>query len=174
MTQRLTGKANMKMRLTLGAAILAVCSMNGYAADAAKPKDDSRAATPKAAASETRADVKADARTDAKTDTRTDTRTAKAEKSGAPSDRDLLAHVRRAVVKDKSLSTSAHNVKMSAKAGVITLSGGVKTEEEKAKIQEIAKGVAGVSSVENKLDVKGTAPRAAADTTASHTTQRTK
>jgi osmotically-inducible protein OsmY len=69
-------------------------------------------------------------------------------------DRKLLAAVRRAVFHDKTLSTSAHNVKIVAKAGVVTLRGPVRSEEEKVKIEELAQQVAGVSSVENQLDVK--------------------
>jgi hyperosmotically inducible periplasmic protein len=69
-------------------------------------------------------------------------------------DRKLLAAVRRAVVGEKSLSTSAHNVKIIVKAGVVTLRGPVKTDDEKASVQKLAQQVAGVSSVENQLDVK--------------------
>src|SRR6187549_2318681 len=46
--------------------------------------------------------------------------------TNAQGDRKLLAEVRRAVVGDKSLSTSAHNVKIVALNGVITLRGPVR------------------------------------------------
>lgn len=69
-------------------------------------------------------------------------------------DRKLLAAVRRAVVDDKALSTTAHNVKMVALNGVITLRGPVKNEGEKQKIEELAKQVAGVTRVVNQLDIK--------------------
>lgn len=72
----------------------------------------------------------------------------------AEADRKLLAAVRRAVVGDKSLSTSAHNVKIVVKGGVVTLRGPVKSDEEKTGIQNLAQQVAGVTSVENQLDVK--------------------
>jgi len=72
----------------------------------------------------------------------------------AAGDRKTLAAVRRAVVHDKSLSTSAHNVKIVASAGVVTLRGPVNSEEEKGKIEKLAGQVAGVSSVDNQLDVK--------------------
>lgn len=72
----------------------------------------------------------------------------------AEADRKLLAAVRRAVVADKSLSTAGHNVKIVVKAGVVTLRGPVKSDEEKAGIQKLAQQVAGVASVENQLDVK--------------------
>ena len=58
-------------------------------------------------------------------------------------DRKLLAAVRRTVVRDKSLSTAAHNIKMVVKDGVVTLRGPVRSEDEKAKIEKLAQQVAG-------------------------------
>ena len=72
----------------------------------------------------------------------------------AAGDRKLLAAVRRTVVKDKTLSTSAHNVKIVVADGVVTLRGPVKSDEEKAEVESLAKQVEGVSSVKNQLDVK--------------------
>jgi hyperosmotically inducible periplasmic protein len=69
-------------------------------------------------------------------------------------DRKLLAAVRRAVVDDKTLSNSAHNVKIVTKDGVVTLRGPVTSEDEKSKVAKIAQQVVGVASVENQLDVK--------------------
>lgn len=66
----------------------------------------------------------------------------------------LAAAVRKAIFKDKSLSTSAHNLKLIAARGVVTLRGPVKNADEKAKVESIVKAVAGVSSVDNQLDVK--------------------
>jgi len=74
--------------------------------------------------------------------------------SNAKGDRELLAAVRRSVVKDKSLSTTAHNVKILAENGVITLRGPVKSDAEKAQVEALAKQVAGVTSVQNNLDIK--------------------
>jgi len=69
-------------------------------------------------------------------------------------DRKLLAAVRRAVVDDKTLSKSAHNVKIVTKDGVVTLRGPVTSEDEKTKVEKIAQQVAGVTNIENQLDVK--------------------
>jgi osmotically-inducible protein OsmY len=69
-------------------------------------------------------------------------------------DRKLVASVRRALVRDKSLSTSAHNVKIVTRDGVVTLRGPVRSDEEKGKVEQLAQAVAGVKSVDNKLDVK--------------------
>jgi hyperosmotically inducible protein len=74
--------------------------------------------------------------------------------SNAKGDRELLAAVRRSVVKNKSLSTTAHNVKIMAVNGVVTLRGPVKTEAEKTTVEALAKQVPGVTSVENNLDIK--------------------
>jgi len=70
------------------------------------------------------------------------------------SDRKLLAAVRRAVVDDKTLSTSAHNIKIVVRGGVVTLRGPVSSENEKSRIADLAHQVAGVVSIENQLDVK--------------------
>jgi len=63
--------------------------------------------------------------------------------------------IRKAVVADKSLSTNAHNVKIIAADGVVTLRGPVKSEQEKAKIEAKAQRVAGVARVDNQLEIAG-------------------
>ncbi|MGK5079183.1 BON domain-containing protein [Janthinobacterium sp. HLX7-2] len=74
--------------------------------------------------------------------------------SNAKADREVLAAVRKSIVKDKSLSTYAHNVKIHFSAGVVTLRGPVKSDDEKNKLSALAKSVAGVSAVDNQVDVK--------------------
>ena len=74
--------------------------------------------------------------------------------SNATADRELLASVRRAIVKDKSLSVPAHNVKILAEGGVVTLRGPVPSDDEKRKVEALARSVAGVISVDNKVDIK--------------------
>jgi hypothetical protein len=76
------------------------------------------------------------------------------EQTSRSRDRNLIAAVRRAVVRDKSLSTSAHNIKIVAKNGVVTLRGPVRSAEEKSKLEQLAQQVAGVSGVTNQLAVK--------------------
>jgi lipid-binding SYLF domain-containing protein/peptidoglycan hydrolase-like protein with peptidoglycan-binding domain len=71
-----------------------------------------------------------------------------------PSDRQITASVRRAVVADKSLSTNAHNVKIITSGGMVTLRGPVKSAEEKAAVEAKARQVAGVTSVDNQLEVE--------------------
>lgn len=74
--------------------------------------------------------------------------------TNASADRHLLADVRKSVVNDKSLSTAAHNVKIVVAGGIVTLRGPVKTSDEKAKVEALAKQVSGVSAVDNQLEVK--------------------
>lgn len=66
----------------------------------------------------------------------------------------LAAAVRHAIVKNKSLSMSAHNVKLVAAGGVVTLRGPVDSADEKASVETVVQGVSGVSRVDNQLDVK--------------------
>ena len=69
-------------------------------------------------------------------------------------DRELLAAVRRAIVADKSLSTMAHNVKVLVEGGAVTLRGPVKSADEKARVELLAKQVQGITKTDNQLDVK--------------------
>ena len=69
------------------------------------------------------------------------------------SDRDLAKQVRQSFVHDKSLSTYAHNVKVIAQGGKVTLKGPVQSEEEKNALGAKAAEIAGASNVDNQLDV---------------------
>jgi hyperosmotically inducible periplasmic protein len=70
-----------------------------------------------------------------------------------PNDRQLTAQIRRALVKDKSLSTSAHNVKIIAQNGTVTLKGPVKSDEEKQAIEAKATEIAGAGKVNSEIEV---------------------
>jgi hyperosmotically inducible periplasmic protein len=59
------------------------------------------------------------------------------------SDRELARNVRRALVKDKQLSTYAHNIKVIAQDGKVVLKGPVRSNEEKQAIEAKAAEVAG-------------------------------
>jgi hyperosmotically inducible protein len=69
------------------------------------------------------------------------------------SDRQLAAQIRRAVVKDKSLSSTAHNIKIIAQNGKVTLKGPVKSEQEKEGIEAKATEIVGPSQVTSELQV---------------------
>jgi hyperosmotically inducible periplasmic protein len=77
-----------------------------------------------------------------------------------PADRDLAKKIRQAVVGDKSLSTYAHNVKIVAQDGQVTLKGPVRSEQEKTTIAAKATEIAGAGKVTNEMTVApGDAPK---------------
>jgi len=77
------------------------------------------------------------------------------------SDRELMRQIRQDVVADKSLSTYAHNVKIVAQGGKVTLKGVVHTDEEKKTIEDLARKRAGDTNVTDEISVKGDANKAA-------------
>ena len=68
-------------------------------------------------------------------------------------DRDLAKKIRQSVVGDKSLSTYAHNVKIVAQDGQVTLKGPVRSEAEKTSIAAKATEIAGAGKVTNEITV---------------------
>jgi osmotically-inducible protein OsmY len=68
-------------------------------------------------------------------------------------DRKITQEVRKSIVADDKLSTSAQNVKIITNDGKVTLRGPVKSEEEKKAVESKAKQVAGVKNVENQLEI---------------------
>lgn len=70
------------------------------------------------------------------------------------SDRDITQQIRQSIVKDKSLSTYGHNVKVITQNGQVTLKGPVKSEDEKKAIEAKAAEVAGENKVSSELNVK--------------------
>ena len=70
------------------------------------------------------------------------------------SDRDTMLKIRKSVMDDKDLSTYAHNVKIIAQNGKVTLKGSVRSEEEKKTVEQKAIEVAGNGNVTDKLTVK--------------------
>ena len=69
-------------------------------------------------------------------------------------DRELARKIRRAVVADKALSTYAHNVKIIARNGTVTLKGPVRSEEEKTAIIAKATEIAGANNVKDEMTVQ--------------------
>jgi hyperosmotically inducible periplasmic protein len=68
-------------------------------------------------------------------------------------DRDVARRIRSAIVKDKSLSTYAHNIKIVSRDGKVTLKGPVRSEEEKSAVESKATEVAGAGNVVNQLEI---------------------
>jgi hyperosmotically inducible periplasmic protein len=77
------------------------------------------------------------------------------QQSNAKSDVELTRKIRRAVVRDHSLSMLAHNIKIVSANGNVILRGPVKTEDEKTAIGSRAEAIAGADKVDNQLEVKG-------------------
>jgi len=71
-----------------------------------------------------------------------------------PSDRDITQQIRRAIMKDKSLSSYAHNVKIITQNGQVTLKGPVRSDEEKRAIEAKATEIVGENKVTSELDIK--------------------
>ena len=69
------------------------------------------------------------------------------------SDREIARRIRRALMNDKSLSTYAHNVKVIAQDGQVTLKGPVRSEDEKKTIEAKAVEVAGDGHVSNQITI---------------------
>lgn len=69
-------------------------------------------------------------------------------------DRDIASKIRQSIVKDKSLSSYAHNVKIIAENGAVTLKGPVRSDEEKAAVEAKAAEIAGADKVTSQLEVK--------------------
>ena len=70
------------------------------------------------------------------------------------SDIKITAAIRQAVIKNKSLSVNAQNVKIITLNGVVTLRGPVESKKESKKIKKIAKHTPGVLKVDNQLEIK--------------------
>jgi hyperosmotically inducible periplasmic protein len=77
------------------------------------------------------------------------------DQSNSSADLKTTQAIRQALMKDGELSTTAKNIKVITANGHVTLRGPVKTAQEKAKIDQLAKSAAGGAQIDNQLDVKG-------------------
>jgi len=71
-------------------------------------------------------------------------------------DRDVTRKIRQSLMKDKTLSSYAHNVKVIAQDGQITLKGPVRSEDERRIVEAKATAVAGAGHVTNEMSVAPT------------------
>jgi hyperosmotically inducible protein len=69
------------------------------------------------------------------------------------SDREMTRQIRQSLVKDKSLSTYAQNVKIIAQDGKVTIKGPVHSQEEKSAVITKAAAIAGQPNVTDELNV---------------------
>ena len=74
-----------------------------------------------------------------------------AQQSNQSSDIAITRDIRRALIKDKSLSVEAHNVTIITKGGKVTLKGRVQSAAEKQTVESAAGNVAGVGNVDDQL-----------------------
>jgi hyperosmotically inducible protein len=77
------------------------------------------------------------------------------DQSNSSADLQTTQAIRRALMRDDQLSTTAKNIKVVTANGQVTLRGPVNNAQEKAKVAQIAKSAAGGTQVVNELDVKG-------------------
>jgi hypothetical protein len=66
----------------------------------------------------------------------------------------ITASIRRGVMRDQTLSFTAKNVKIITVGTTVTLRGAVHTEAERTTIEALARQTAGVTEVDDQLDVK--------------------
>ena len=77
------------------------------------------------------------------------------DQSNSSADLKITQDIRRALMKDSELSTTAKNIKIITDNGQVTLRGPVKNPQEKAKIDQLARSAAGGAKIDDQLDVKG-------------------
>lgn len=120
-------------RITLSILCLSAVAVSAFAQDQSSPAADNSARNERDRAGETKTSF---------------------DQSNTKEATQITAAIRRAVMKDDSLSMTAKNVKIITENGVVTLRGPVKSQAEKAKIAELAKSAAGQVKIENQLEVK--------------------
>ena len=76
------------------------------------------------------------------------------DQSNSSADLKITQAIRRALMKDRELSTTAKNIKVVTANGQVTLRGPVKTAQEKAKVDQIARSAAGGAQIDDQLEVK--------------------
>ena len=76
------------------------------------------------------------------------------DQSNSPADLNVTQAIRRALMKDGELSTTAKNIKVVTANGHVTLRGPVNSAQEKTKINQIARSAAGDAQIVDQLEVK--------------------
>jgi len=123
------------MRQTLVAlTCLSVFSLAALAADDEKAKPDNTATNERDRSGETKTS---------------------GDQSNSSADLKVTQAIRRALMKDRELSTMAKNIKVVTANGQVTLRGPVKTVQEKTKVDQIARSAAGGARIDDQLEVKG-------------------
>jgi osmotically-inducible protein OsmY len=76
------------------------------------------------------------------------------DQSNTSADLQITQAIRRGLMKDENLSSDAKNIKVITDNGQVTLRGPVNSPQEKKKVEQIAKSVAGGAQIVDQLDVK--------------------
>jgi len=121
-------------RTLLALACLSALCLTAFAADNEKAKPDSTSTNERDRSGETKTS---------------------GDQSNSSADLKITQAIRRALMKDRELSTTAKNIKVITANGQVTLRGPVKTAQEKARVDQIAKSAAGGAQIDDQLDVKG-------------------
>ena len=121
-------------RTLLALACLSALSLAAFAADNGKAKADNTATNQRDRSGETKTS---------------------GDQSNSSADLKITQAIRQALIKDDQISTTAKNIKVITANGQVTLRGPVKTVQEKAKVDQIARSAAGGAQIDNQLDVKG-------------------
>ncbi|MDZ4662229.1 MAG: BON domain-containing protein [Pseudomonadota bacterium] len=75
------------------------------------------------------------------------------QQSSNKGDIEITRRIRQALLRDKDLSTYAHNIKIITIDGRVTVKGPVRTKDEEKTILKSAHDVAGISSVINEMAI---------------------
>ena len=121
-------------RTLLALACLSALSLAAFAADNEKAKPDNTSTNERDRSGETKTS---------------------GDQSNSSADLKIAQAIRQALIKDDQLSTTAKNIKVITANGQVTLRGPVKTAQEKARVDQIAKSAAGGAQIDDQLDVKG-------------------
>jgi osmotically-inducible protein OsmY len=121
-------------RTLLALACLGALSLAAFAADNEKAKPDNTSTNERDRSGETKTS---------------------GDQSNSSADLKITQAIRQALIKDDQLSTTAKNIKVITANGQVTLRGPVKTAQEKARVDQIAKSAAGGAQIDDQLDVKG-------------------
>jgi len=76
------------------------------------------------------------------------------DQGNSPQDRELTRNIRRGLVNNDSLSSTAKNIKVITENGKVILRGPVASEEERRTIATLAEQIAGKGNVTNQLEPK--------------------
>lgn len=76
-----------------------------------------------------------------------------ADQGRSASDAELTRNIREQIVADQNLSMRAKNITIISNNGLVTLKGAVATNQEQARVEEIAKKSSGTKSVVNQTEV---------------------